>query len=525
MKTKFLLTAFAVFFSLFSVFKTVWVDITSNLSEWLDNKFSYIHFGLWGNNFISGIFWLPAEDLAEKELVNIEWVPSAWERKCLKRVRWIYFNSVRWLRLFPLDLKTQDMLWALWTWYDTLDTEWWFYTACEGDVTWIYGVIKHRVNWYDRYLVSGTKYDILGNKYDPTDLVKSFEYFNWSTPLWYMFDSAWWIWFVWWNMITWSEIILTAINNWESINEIFSIDNAWDIVAKFSWVDKIPKELRGTWLDTTSKIDVEWNVMSSLWSVDNANVQTLSSNKKLVVVNNKVINISQVLGRVKKNANQLCQGAWVTENYYNSRTPKQNTVCINSSREFKINTTKSSFNSKFSWRSIVMKWWWNVVIQWGSMSEWQTMEIFVDEWNIIIEDMTPDVWFDVEWNPVPLTSSDAVTSGTNLIWIFIANWLVLGRSSNGNVFEHKMYIRGQMVSLSTLWRPKDERKDHVKNVIWTINYNNYKDNIDLTKVFTWSCDVTNWRWTDNAWCDNINDKYRYNSLILVFKKIAWRLLK
>ncbi len=188
------------------------------------------------------------------------WENGSWY-VCVSRVKWFYYNSERWERLFPIDEETAN-LWA----QDWLNTNGWLYTRCyddgifssldecvqweedddqweedndqweedddqweedndqweEDDDQWeedyhqcqidkmnrygnlhgYYWSVTHEYNWKTFGLTVWTQYTWVnqtGWLYidDTVGLSETFIRYKNQYPVWLLYDYNWWVWFVW----------------------------------------------------------------------------------------------------------------------------------------------------------------------------------------------------------------------------------------------------------------------------------------------------------------------------------------
>lgn len=88
----------------------LWVNASQNkiTVDWikdqtLANKFSTVHFNVWGNDFGGGFFWTEAKALATPQEVSA----NGERLLCSAQIRGFYYNSQRGERLWPLDTDSQ----------------------------------------------------------------------------------------------------------------------------------------------------------------------------------------------------------------------------------------------------------------------------------------------------------------------------------------------------------------------------------------------------------------------------------
>ena len=299
---------------------------------------------------------------------------------CEQLVRWRYYNTERWERLWPLDEKTWN--WAWWE-IDWLTTEGGIYTSCRRESLWgvdydtamwmsicweweADGCIKicsdeeitdcaYCDEWEDvndcksryideQYKVSDSFYWMLTHKYKE----KEFTLIAWvnydetarprvkiksgsnlwetlvsidnSNPVWFVYDYNWWIWFS--SCKANSESIrwiIAKLNNWSWMNEMFEL--SWNTII-YTWTD-----LHGI----TCWDDALWLRWSVLWLVvewlvwrsrDDLWAQS-ANDPKMQYFSSVNVNNATLINFTKQKAENLCRWKWQT-----SRTPIQDITCI-----------------------------------------------------------------------------------------------------------------------------------------------------------------------------------------------------
>lgn len=134
------------------------------------SNFSEVHFNQWGNNFAGIIFWLTEEVLSTPETITVDAL-SGWtqEISCSGHLRGLYYNNMRWRRLWPLDADSLAILSWEGSGYEIMTLTGGFYTNC----TWIsdyfpasneiFGYIQHTRSGTTMEMVAGVDYDFTWN--------------------------------------------------------------------------------------------------------------------------------------------------------------------------------------------------------------------------------------------------------------------------------------------------------------------------------------------------------------------------
>lgn len=481
----------------------------NSILEWMSNRFSNVHFALWWNNFLWWIIWLNSNTLTTPITINYWWSSKV----CYKQLDWIYFNSARWLRTWPMTSWSLSFLKTYNSSYNNLNLSWWFYSACNWEPFSIYWIIEYTKNSHKTYLIWWVTMDANWNKYTSTWFSQNFQYMNWTVPIWYIFDSQWWIWFVWWEF-SWNVYTssINMLNNWSWINQIFN--SSWNILTANIWwtIYTADGSSINWWINTMSKLWILWILwFSRSWAVDAVRQAIISNiwrrentnSQKISFVDWWQVNFKNSLNYLKKKTYYLCNWKRTTDNITTSPWNWQ-IFCYdwswwNWDQSININT--------FQWKTVIVKNA-NLTLTNLSLNNW-SIDIFVDEWNLILENSAPDSDFNMYWEEV---TSNWVTEWIKIVWNIFVNWLLLWDWSN-NTFNHKLYIYWKLMSLNTLWEPTNQRKTFVNE---TINdWNNYDDKIKIDNVFDWTCDVIEWIWNDWVDCSITWDIYKYNSLIII----------
>lgn len=161
MKKTFLYIATIILFSL-------WLTVLANTIFEIDDAFfsdtgisswdiSHLHFGYNWNNFDGVIFWGTGNGTGELTL----WGETI---TCEEKLRWLYINTARGNKIWPLDEETLLDLSGSSTLsgYDTLSMTGWFFTQCSGtsiDSDGIFGYVEHEHNGETYSLWAWVEYD------------------------------------------------------------------------------------------------------------------------------------------------------------------------------------------------------------------------------------------------------------------------------------------------------------------------------------------------------------------------------
>lgn len=364
--------------------------------------------------------------------------------QCMQEIHWYYYNSQRWERLRPLDETTKGLFW------NSLYFEWGLYTSCRneqkyneeigycqscdesswywcnwsfvdsiwGDASiyfseweeweemndakdsfisdcikyinsefsddkWIYWSIEHEYQWQSYYLLAWVEYEAkeweqrvdVNESLAPT--LQRFIYKSSSHPVGFIYDKNGWVGFV------WCEVEGTETKN------LIKYLGTWDIVRCFTWWDgnKIvyawwtegcPWTLNCTniWLAWQSLIwlIIDWLVWMStdnnLSQLEDFDRWSISKTQYFSSVN---ISSSSLISYAKMAAESLCRWRW------NANNNDESVVCFK---------WADIIWKDYIWKTLIVKNW-NVKVSPLSATlaqDWKYYDIFVDGWNIIIED-------------------------------------------------------------------------------------------------------------------------------------------
>ncbi len=453
--------------------------------ESLASRFSEIHFSAAGNDFGWGMFWLNAESLAEPQVIT-----AGWETKvCTKQLRWIYYNAARWARLWPLDNKTLDML-NDGNGYSSLNVTGGLFTSCGSDSYWIFGHIKYSHWWVDSHIIAGVKLNYASNGFSAS-FANSFEYFNNITPLGYVWDSVWGIWFV-WGILDWSENLINNLNNWSNINDSFAFSGDTIISNNPWWILNSSGSSQAQ--DTMRNILIQGNTFIST-AISSEEKKTLLGNiEKKTVLMVSDLNASDVINKAKKNAATLCRGKnYFVESAGVAKLPnsyKDKIICYKDTKNLEIDLSQELHKDK----TIIMQNW-NITLKNSMNSDSSPLDIFIDGWILAINNIGSEkIWFD--WNGYPSTS-DIKNHWTLIKGNLVINWLLVGWEPNNiETIKHKVHLLGKIVFLNTPTNPSSGRITQVTN---TLNSDAYSNRIWLENVFSWYCNLQG-TGSDNTIC-------------------------
>jgi len=465
-----------------------WISLTFNsISIWL-NKLD-IHFSWPGNAFIWSMLISQIVDLPSPQKITLDWKSI----ECTKQILWLYFNSQRWNRLRPLDQSGFNQLKEISSTYNDLtEFKWWLYTNCTGteiDASSIFGFVKHTWWWNDYYIVAWTKTDYDQNKYSAgfSNSFQRFDVSQWILLLWFIWDNYWWIWLVWWpsEMQYWTNNLINFLNGTWSIKTAFTY--SWNSVTSNNLSMVNGWKFLNEYLDFGGtnlfwNLFVRWNVWLSKSYQDKSSLTTTTQSEALLF-NLSDVNVSTLVNTARKNTSALCRDKW-------NVTSSSDVLCYKNTN-LNINLSDDSTY----WKKTIILNSGNVILKNSMKANSMPFELFIDKWNMYLEDpaVSDLATFDQNWY--------ANTSATNfsakyLKWVFIINWLIIWSwTSYWNIFPHKLVVQWRITSLNSP-SPTEKRKQQVENLLWS----SYGDLVDLSKTFVWSCSFW-WTGSDNTRCE------------------------
>lgn len=530
------------------------------LGDTIASGYSLVHFTLPDtntNNFQGGIFWLPNRDLTTPiELTEPTWSNENKTRVCRKQIRGLYYNERRWQRLLPMDELSLVYLRNINSNYNGLTVAWWWYTTCSGGTealaqTAIYWQTTYTEAWiWSSNITAWLMYEPNNNTYSTTKLgfYPSLAYFNNETPLGYFLDSYGWIpgsdgtiWFIGgWFMGHISVLNDVATGN--GINNLFekkgnSICQRGSSTCVYGWN-------ADAWLDTSWYFSILGNTLLSRGGVDLLWRQSILGNPRNTssIIFSDLINTSDILNWLRKNANTLC--VWKTWYTDISSSSDDSVVCINNGGGIAIDPLIIDLtNSDYNKKDFIIRWR-DVILQWNIDDDVSTLNIFVDEGNLYLKPNTAafnggrGYWL-FNKDLIPLWYSGNVAAspstwysyGQLLRWNIFINGLIVWFSGTTTYpkpidIPNKYYVYGRVASLNTAFNPSTWRTKMLTDMFGSSEYSDLAPYVNLSSVFTWKCEV--WEkavWTDGMPCALSNDFFKNSALILMREYIPTWLLQ
>jgi len=480
----------------------------------LINKFSEVHFNWPWNDFIWSILRLPNKSLDSGQIIEL----SGENRTCRQQVRWIYYNIARGDKVRPLDQQTLESFQSSNTNYNNLSISWGLFTSCETNPFNIYGQITYKQSGQTSIITAWTKLDYQNNNFI-WKLAQSLSYFKNNSPLWYIIDTIWGIWFIWWKLF-WHEDLICSLNNdcqptpttctWNSINELFYL--SWNEIRNKTWCNFYFIWKKINWIIENIKLwlNIQWIIGLSN-TIDVFQKQTIQWNnsQKSNIIDTPNITTATIINSIRKKAQKLCR--WKT--IYTTITDianitsienKKEIICIEYPNYNKSNniTIDLADNNYYNNKTIFIKNA-NIIIEnsikINDINSSPIVDIFIDKWNLLIKwtNNTGDLQgFDKNWYP---NNAWIISRWVLTKWNFIINWLILWTGNwTTSEIKNKLYHFGKIYSLNSMMTPSKWRIKQVENLLGT----SYEKIINLKNIFTRECNPTTWTGTDNTDCKN-----------------------
>lgn len=464
----------------------------SNIPMVDPNSISPIHFKDNDNDFWWFIYfsnWTgEASDLEWEYVDQVEW--STVTYRCKKQLKWFYYDSERWERLWALDSETR------WRINQDVTLSWWLFTMCvnkddydndisyceeiaeESDLTdcidgvnkkyagdnWIYWAIVHEFEWQKFVLVAWVSYSPSEQRIEVNnDLSPTLKRFDNKFPVWFIYDANWWIGFVWCELTwattpenvldkldeTWLDDLFeyttlskTGIKLKEDVNLWLNCENIWSAWNSLIWL--IIQWLIGMGRDTDTAI---------LWNAIDSKMQYFSSAN---------INNATLMNYSRERAESLCRWRWSSTADFS-----QSIICVDNPTNGVLDASADGYK----WKTIIVKNW-DVKVSPAATKDELYYDIFVGSWNLIIDESSAQLFvFKKDWfvsNKSTDEFRDIINSeidnannlGQNFVhtwedvavaallkWNFIVNWWV--KAAGGNNLLHKYFIHGKFTTKDT----------------------------------------------------------------------------
>ena len=495
----------------------LWVNASQNkiTVDWikdqtLANKFSTVHFNVWGNDFGGGFFWTEAKALATPQEVS-----AKGERLlCSAQIRGFYYNSQRGERLWPLDTDSQGDLARIQSSYNPsqLTINWGFYTNCQKEqagklipenedgrtnsLYGIYGRITHTYKGREYSIYAGLLNNLQQNELPTAELRCNFQRIDNQYPFGYIYDKAGGIALV--GAYVKSEN-LAQVNDFHKsftdklsktkcVNDFYSLredpNNPEKTIPKTDDSILWPKDNtlifgNGNALETMMNLGIRGIVglSSQVQTSDQKGIENNTQKTSLLVSTTE--NISNIINIANKRAESLCRNRWGNLN------PNGDVICAKNGG--------SIDPKRYAGKTIVIKE--------GDLTLTEYMDATSQPITILL--IHGDLKLkNTKANQTFLGNGYPDKNGIIMANFLKGNFIINGLIQNQGTEEitNKLIVHGKIASFNTLQEPNDQTKVKLRNIgidtskkIW------------LSEIFTWKCNIDTGKDTVGNPCGQEND--------------------
>ena len=498
----------------------LWVNASQNkiTVDWikdqtLANKFSTVHFNVWGNDFGGGFFWTEAKALATPQEVT-----AKGERlRCSAQIRGFYYNSQRGERLWPLDTDSQGDLARIQSSYNPsqLTINWGFYTNCQKEqagklipenedgrtnsLYGIYGRITHTYKGREYSIYAGLLNNLQQNELPTAELRCNFQRIDNQYPFGYIYDKAGGIALV--GAYVKSEN-LAQVNAFHKsftekldarkcVNDFYSLredpNNPEKTIPQTDDSILWPKDDTlifgdGNALETMMNLGIRGIVglSSQVQTSDQKGIENNTQKTSLLVSTTE--NISNIINIANKRAESLCRNRW------GSLTPNGDIICAKSAKNGGSIDPKS-----YAGKTIVIKEG-NLTLTKYMETTSQPITILLIHGDLILPNTNASQTFLGNGYP----DRDGIIKANFLKGNFIINGLIQNQGTEE--ITNKLIVHGKIASFNTLQEPNVQTKVKLREIgidtskkIW------------LSEIFTWKCNIDTGKDTVGNPCGQEND--------------------
>lgn len=479
----------------------LWVNASQNkiTVDWikdqtLANKFSTVHFNVWGNDFGGGFFWTEAKALATPQEVSA----NGERLLCSAQIRGFYYNSQRGERLWPLDTDSQGDLARIQSSYtpSQLTINWGFYTNCQkkqagklvpenGDertnsLYGIYGRITHTYKGREYSIYAGLLNNLQQNELPTAELRCNFQRIDNQYPFGYIYDKAGGIALVGAyvksenlaQVNAFHESFTEKLSKTKCVNDFYSLredpNNPEKTIPKTDDPILWPKDNtlifgNGNALETMMNLGIRGIVglSSQVQTSDQKGIENNTQKTSLLVSTTE--NISNIINIANKRAESLCRNRW------GSLTPNGDIICAKNGGEI----DPRSYAGK------------TIVIKEGNLTLTKYMETTSQPITILLihgDLKLPNLDASQRFLGNGYPDRDGIIKANFLKGNFIINGLIQNQGTEE--ITNKLIVHGKIASFNTLQEPNDQTKVKLRNIgidtskkIW------------LSEIFTWKCNL------------------------------------
>lgn len=495
----------------------LWVNASQNkiTVDWikdqtLANKFSTVHFNVWGNDFGGGFFWTEAKALATPQEVTA----NGERLRCSAQIRGFYYNSQRGERLWPLDTDSQGDLARIQSSYNPsqLTINWGFYTNCQKEqagklipenedgrtnsLYGIYGRITHTYKGREYSIYAGLLNNLQQNELPTAELRCNFQRIDNQYPFGYIYDKAGGIALV--GAYVKSEN-LAQVNDFHKsftdklsktkcVNDFYSLredpNNPEKTIPQTDDSILRPKDDtlifgNGNALETMMNLGIRGIVglSSQVQTSDQKGIENNTQKTSLLVSTTE--NISNIINIANKRAESLCRNRW------GNLTPNGDIICAKN-------------GGSIDPRSYAGK---TIVIKEGNLTLNNYMEAINQPITILLihgDLILPNTKANQTFLGNGYPDRDGIIKANFLKGNFIINGLIQNQGTEE--ITNKLIVHGKIASFNTLQKPNVQTKVKLREIgidtskkIW------------LSEIFTWKCNIDTGKDTVGNPCGQEND--------------------
>ena len=510
----------------------LWVNASQNkiTVDWikdqtLANKFSTVHFNVWGNDFGGGFFWTEAKTLATPQEVTA----NDERLLCSAQIRGFYYNSQRGERLWPLDTDSQrDLAEIQSSYWDTqLTINWGFYTNCQkkqagklvpenedgrtNSLYGIYGRITHTYKEREYSIYAGLLNNLQQNELPTAELRCNFQRIDNQYPFGYIYDKAGGIALVGAyvksenlaQVNAFHESFIEKLSKTKCVNDFYSLredpNNPEKTIPKTDDPILWPKDNtlifgNGNALETMMNLGIRGIVGLSSQVLGQKGIEGNTKQTSLLVSTTE--NISNIINIANKRAESLCRNRWGNLN------PNGDVICAKNGGLI----DPQEYAGK------------TIIIQQGDLTLKNYMEttnqpitILLMTWDIKLPNTEANQRFLGNGYP----NKNGIIKANFLKGNFIINGLIQGDSNSNNEIQRKLIVHWKIASFNTLNTPTNEAHTNITKI--GINLNK---KIRLSEIFTWKCNRKEGIDLDGNPCGKLTEGQDPNKDFLVDKSFG-----
>lgn len=494
----------------------LWVNASQNkiTVDWikdqtLANKFSTVHFNVWGNDFGGGFFWTEAKALATPQEVTA----NDERLLCSAQIRGFYYNSQRGERLWPLDTDSQrDLAEIQSSYWDTqLTINWGFYTNCQkkqagklvpenedgrtNSLYGIYGRITHTYKGREYSIYAGLLNNLQQNELPTAELRCNFQRIDNQYPFGYIYDKAGGIALVGAyvksenlaQVNAFHESFTEKLSKTKCVNDFYSLredpNNPGKTIPKTDDPILWPKDNtlifgNGNALETMMNLGIRGIVglSSQVQTSDQKGIENNTQKTSLLVSTTE--NISNIINIANKRAESLCRNRW------GNLTPNGDIICAKNGGEI----DPRSYAGK------------TIVIKEGNLTITKYMETTSQPITILLihgDLKLPNLDANQTFLGNGYPDKNGIIKANFLKGNFIINGLI---QNQGTEITNKLIVHGKIASFNTLQEPNVQTREKLRKIgidtskkIW------------LSEIFTWKCNINTGKDTVGNACGQEND--------------------